>query len=82
MGNVTCQEQKPVQVGKMFWVDQLHGAARFPGDRPMLRSCGALLACTVCVDGADTGTGQAQRRTVTGAALAAHPHGNHGDNTQ
>ena len=41
-----------------------------------------LLCCLLDVDGADAGTGQAQRRTVTGAALATPPHGNHGDNLQ
>lgn len=114
MGNVTCQEKKPGQAGKMFWVDQSHGVSRFHGDvfseasikakrladrldanafgvdpdlafdaAEALRSLAALMTCMPGADGAEHGGAHPRSGGApAGAVLAAHPHGNHGDNKQ
>ena len=67
---------RPYLVQFLAIADQLDAVPEVGADPDLIVEAAAalrLLACLLTVDGADTGTGQAQRRTVTGAALAT-PH--------
>ena len=80
MNASSCQQ---AIVEALALADQLDNVPEVGADPDLIVEASASLRflCTLLdVAGAEHGTGQAQRRTVTGAALAVHPHGNHGDN--